>query len=110
MANVVMRTSADANVSASKSSPLTPARLFSVPLPELLAESNAEIVDSSITDAEFFGAAVQRRGEPIRLLLPTGRSARERDTMIRMLVGRLVGADLKTLPASLEARTFGGAL
>ncbi|MFJ6348637.1 hypothetical protein ACIQKB_04070 [Streptomyces sp. NPDC092046] len=90
--------------------PLTPARLLSAPLPVLLAEANAEIVDSSIRDTEFFGAAVQRRGEPIRLLLPTGRSARERDTMVRMLVGRLVGAELKPLPASLEARTYGGAL
>lgn len=88
---------------------LTVDRLLSAPLPELLAESGAEIVDSSIRDAEFFGAAVQSRNGRISLHLPTGRSDRERDTMVRALVGRLVGADLKPLPVSLEVRTYGGA-
>lgn len=91
------------------SNALTVDRLLSAPLPELLAETNAEIVDSSIRDAGFYGAAVQARNGRISLHLPTGRSDRERDTMIRALVGRLVGSDLKPLPASLEVRTYGGA-
>ena len=70
---------------------LTPARLLSAPLPELLAATNAEIVESSIKDDEFFGAAIQRRGEPIRLFLPSGRDAAERDRMARLLVGQLLG-------------------
>ncbi|MFD3532065.1 hypothetical protein [Streptomyces sp. NPDC058664] len=88
--------------------PLTVDRLLSAPLPELLAESGAEIIDSSIRDAGFFGAAVQNRDGRISLHLPAGRSDRERDTMARALVGRLFGTDLKPLPASLEVRTYGG--
>ena len=105
-----MSTTVPSGTCEDRTTPLTIARLLSAPLPELLAEAGAEIVDSSIRDTEFYGAAVQRRGEPIRLLLPTGRTARERDTMARVLVGKLLGTDLKPLPASLEARTYGGAL
>lgn len=112
MTHLVMRTNGDTNVSdhgpAAPSAPSS-SRLITAPLPELLAEANAEIIDSSICDANFFGAAVQNRNGRISLHLPTGRSDRERDTMVRALVGRLVGADLKPLPASLEVRTYGGA-
>ncbi|GGU91142.1 hypothetical protein GCM10010275_30290 [Streptomyces litmocidini] len=76
----------------SPAAPLTVDRLLSAPLPELLASSNAQIVDSSITDAGFYGAAVQRRDGGISLHLPKGRSAAERDVMVRSLVGRLISA------------------
>ncbi|MFC8009127.1 hypothetical protein [Streptomyces cinereoruber] len=76
----------------SPATPLTVDRLLSAPLPELLASSNAEIVDSSIQDAGFYGAAVHRRDGGISLHLPKGRSAAERDVMVRQLVGRLVSA------------------
>ncbi|MEV4424032.1 hypothetical protein AB0K23_01385 [Streptomyces sp. NPDC049602] len=72
--------------------PLTVDRLLSAPLSELLAKSDAEIVDSSITDAEFYGAAVQHRSGRIHLHLPADRSAQERDLMARTLVGRLLVA------------------
>jgi hypothetical protein len=98
MTHVVMRTNTDANASVIKSSPLTIGRLLSAPLPELLETSGAEIIDSSITDAHFYGAAVQHRNGRIHLHLPTNRSARERDLMARTLVGRLF------------AENYGGAL
>lgn len=71
---------------------LTIGRLLSAPLPELLETSGAEIIDSSITDAGFYGAAVQHRSGRIHLHLPTNRSAKERDLMVRTLVGRLIAA------------------
>ena len=72
--------------------PLTIGRLLSAPLPELLATSGAEVIDSSITDAEFYGAAVQHRSGGIRLHLPANRTAEERDLMVRTLVGRVLAA------------------
>ncbi|MEU2075451.1 hypothetical protein [Streptomyces sp. NPDC013489] len=74
------------------SSTLTIGRLLDAPLPELLATSGAEIIDSSITDAEFYGAAIQHRSGRIHLHLPADRSAQERDLMVRTLVGRLLVA------------------
>ncbi|MFD0074293.1 hypothetical protein ACFVIY_17850 [Streptomyces sp. NPDC127166] len=109
MTHVVMRNNADANVAASKSSPLTVDRLLSAPLPELLAEVNAEIVDTPITDPKFFGQVVKPRIGTAKLCMPAGRSATERDTVIRILVGKLVGAPMRPVPPSLDVRTYGGA-
>ena len=89
------------------SNDLTVDRLFSAPLPELLAETDAVIVESSITDDEFFGAVTALPGGRIQLYMPAGRDAVERDHMVRVLVGRLVGASLAPLPATLK--TLGGA-
>lgn len=86
------------------------ARLVTAPLPELLAEANATIFDTSVTDATFLGEVVRPHTGPAIVCLPKGRPARERETMARILVGKLFGTDMKPLPASLEARTYGGAL
>ncbi|MGA5869281.1 hypothetical protein [Streptomyces cinereoruber] len=72
--------------------PLTVDRLLSAPLPELLASSNAEIVDSPIVHPSFYGLALQDRDGGISLHLPANRSAAERDVMARQLVGRLLSA------------------
>ncbi|MER7517810.1 hypothetical protein [Streptomyces sp. NPDC126499] len=90
--------------------PLTPARLFSAPLSELLAETNAEIIDAPTEYEHFEGVALRQSAGPIQVVLPKKQSARERDTMARYLVGRLLGTPMLPLPASLEARSFGGAL
>lgn len=72
--------------------------LMDAPLAELLAECRAEIVDSSITDAGFFGAFVERRDGSRILSMPTGRSAFERDTAARMLLAEGLGLDAPPLP------------
>ncbi|PVC73492.1 hypothetical protein [Streptomyces sp. CS081A] len=87
-----MSTTVSTRPGEDRPTPLTVDRLLSAPLPELLASSGAEIIDSSIQDAGFYGAAVQRRDGGISLHLPTGRSAAERDIMARQLVGRLIVA------------------
>ncbi|MEE1813525.1 hypothetical protein PUR59_00470 [Streptomyces sp. SP18ES09] len=88
------------------SNTLTVDRLLSAPLPELLAEVGAELVDAPATD-ETFGRIEGRIGAA-RLTMPTGRSAFERDTIVRILVGKLAGAPMRPVPPSLDVRTFGG--
>jgi hypothetical protein len=87
--------------------PLTVDRLLSAPLPELLAEVGAEIVDAPASDDTTLGRLEGRLGAA-RLTMPAGRSAFERDTVARILVGKLLGAPMRPVPASLDVRTFGG--
>lgn len=87
--------------------PLTVDRLLSAPLPELLAEVGAEIVETPTVDETMLGKIEGRLGAA-RLRMPAGRSAFERDTVVRILVGKLVGAPMRPVPASLDVRTYGG--
>ncbi|MER7623917.1 hypothetical protein [Streptomyces sp. NPDC126503] len=84
------------------------ARLLSAPLPELLAEANAEIMDAPSELEAFEGVALRSPKGSIQVVLPKARSARFRDTMARRLVGQLLGADLLPMSA-LDVHTFGGA-
>ncbi|MEV5944599.1 hypothetical protein [Streptomyces sp. NPDC051994] len=74
-----------------------------LPLPQLLAELDAEIYDSSITDETFFGAAIQRKDGHIALAMPPGREEFERDTVARMLLGKVLHVELAPLPDWLSA-------
>lgn len=82
--------------------PLSTDRLLDAPLPQLLAELDVQLVDSSITDPEFFGALVQRRDGTLILSMPSGRSTMERDTAARMLLAEGFGLDGPPVPAPLE--------
>ncbi|GHF76932.1 hypothetical protein ACFFSH_39900 [Streptomyces filamentosus] len=88
---------------------LTPARLLSTPLADLLAEVDAEVTEapSEYGDA-FEGVFIKPYIGPIQIVLPKARNAAHRDVMARVLVGRLLGTDLAPLPSSLESRSFGG--
>ena len=88
---------------------LTVDRLLSTPLADLLAEVNAEIVDTDVSDPKFLGQVVKPRSGATLLAMPTGRSAFERDTVARILVAKLYGAPMRPVPSSLDVRTFGGA-
>lgn len=76
--------------------------LLTAPLPQLLAELDVELVDSSITDATFFGAFVEAPDGSRVLSMPTGRSTWERDTAARMLLAEGLGLDAPPVPAPLE--------
>ncbi|MFJ5644084.1 hypothetical protein [Streptomyces sp. NPDC093223] len=78
---------------------LSPAQVLDAPLGDLLTTVGVEIVDSSITDAEFLGAVVQRKSGEIYLTMPTGRSELEHDTMARYLLAQVFDVDLPKLPA-----------
>jgi hypothetical protein len=77
---------------------LSPDRLLDAPLPELLAELAVEIVDSTITDAGFFGAVVQRKSGELYLSMPSGRSKLEHDTIARYLIAQVFDVGLPQLP------------
>lgn len=96
-----MSTLAPEHITAPASS-VTPARLLGTPLPQLLAELDVELVDSSITDRGFLGAVVQRRDGRLILAMPVGRSDFERDTAARMLLGEALGVDCAPIPEPLQ--------
>lgn len=73
--------------------------LLESPLPQLLADFGVDLVDSSITDATFFGAYVELRDGSRLLSMPVGRSAFERDTAARMLLAEGLGLDAPPVPA-----------
>ena len=79
-----------------------PADILDSPLPQLLVEHRVELVDSSITDATFFGALVERRDGTRVLSMPPGRSDFERDTAARMLLAEGLGLVAPPVPAPLE--------
>lgn len=72
--------------------------LLDAPLPQLLAAHRVELVESSITDATFFGAYVERRDGTRILSMPTGRREFERDTTARMLLAEGLGLNAPPLP------------
>lgn len=80
----------------------TVAHLHSAPLPQVLAELGAELIESSITDPKFFGAVTQHRDGRLFLSLPQGRDAAERDVVARALLGDVLGLPLSPLPRSLS--------
>ena len=79
-----------------------PIDLLDTPLPDLLNAFDIALVDSSITDAGFFGALVERRDGSRILSMPTGRSAFERDTAARMLLAEGLGLDAPPVPEQFE--------
>lgn len=80
----------------------TVARLLDAPLPQLLAELDILLVDSSITDPGFIGAVVQRRDGSLVLSMPPGRPRLERDTVARAMLGQAIGVPLGRLPEMYE--------
>jgi hypothetical protein len=78
---------------------ISPTHLLDAPLPQLLAEADVLLVDSSITDAGFYGAVVQRKSGEIVLSMPAGRSELEHDTVARYLLAQVFDVDLPQLPA-----------
>lgn len=76
--------------------------LLATPLPKLLTELNIELFESSITDAGFLGALVERRDGSRILSMPAGRSPFERDTAARMLLAEGLGLEATPVSAPLE--------
>ena len=66
-------------------------RLLDAPLDELLEEYGVQLVDSSITDAGFYGVFIAHTDGSRVLSMPPGRSAFERDTAARWLLADALG-------------------
>lgn len=71
---------------------------MSAPLSQLLAELNAELIESSVTDPEFKGSAVVRKSRGVLLAMPPEQSVLERDMIARALLGHAFGVPVSPLP------------
>lgn len=78
---------------------ITAAHLLDAPLPQLLDALDVELHDSSVSDAGFFGAVVERRDGQLILAMPVGRAVFERDTVARYLLAQAFDVDMPALPA-----------
>ncbi|MEW2083500.1 hypothetical protein [Streptomyces sp. NPDC005283] len=77
-------------------------RLLDAPLPELIAETDVEVIESSITDEKFFGVVVARKGKRTLVMMRAGLSDIENDVITRYLIGQSLHMDLTPLPAPFE--------
>ncbi|WP_353945780.1 hypothetical protein ABII15_32120 [Streptomyces sp. HUAS MG91] len=71
--------------------------LLTTPVPQLLADLDVELVETRITDREFFGYVLSEGGRLI-LALPASRDERERDTITRHLLGKAFRVPMPPLP------------
>lgn len=81
---------------------LTIARLLDAPINELIAETDVELIKSSITDVNFFGAVVARKGKRTVVMMRAGLTDFEHDVIVRYLIGQSLHMDLTPLPAPFE--------
>lgn len=75
--------------------------LMDAPLPVLMNELGVTLFDSSITDAEFFGAVVERKTGELILTMPSGRSELEHDTVARYLLAQALGVPVPPMSAPI---------
>jgi hypothetical protein len=75
--------------------------LMDAPLPVLINELGVTLIDSNITDAEFFGAVVQRKTGELVLSMPRDRSELEHDTVARYLLAQVLGVKVPEMPAPI---------
>lgn len=80
--------------------------LMDTPLPVLMNELGVTLLDSPITDADFFGAVVERKTGELLLTMPAGRSELEHDTVARYLLAQALGVDVPPMPAPLTTTRF----
>ncbi|MFD5111475.1 hypothetical protein ACFWNG_04020 [Streptomyces sp. NPDC058391] len=66
-------------------------QILDLPLPQLLAEADAEVVDAPFTDPTFYGCMAIRGDGGLRLYMPTGRSTFEHDFTARILIAQALG-------------------
>lgn len=73
--------------------------IIDTPLPQLLTEHNARIVEiTSIDDLRFFGQLVHKRDGQVILAMPAGRDDTERDCAARILLAHMNGLPLDGFP------------
>lgn len=76
---------------STRGSEITTDRLLSAPLPVLLAEARAEIVEAPRHYPNFDGMVLGLHSGTSQLVLPKGRTVREREALARELVSKLLG-------------------
>lgn len=81
--------------------------LMDTPLPVLINELGVTLIDSSITDREFFGAVVQRKTGELLLTMPRDRSELEHDTVARYLLAQALGVKVPEMPEPIVTTRMG---
>ncbi|MGW0933627.1 hypothetical protein [Streptomyces sp. NPDC002666] len=80
---------------------ITVDQLFQSPVAQLVHEMDIRVIESSITDATFYGGAHIGNGRTT-LLLPPGRSELERDYVTRYLIAESLNLDISPLPKPFD--------
>ncbi|WP_405524629.1 hypothetical protein OG426_16190 [Streptomyces canus] len=82
--------------------------LMDAPLPVLINELGVTLIDSEITDREFFGAVVQRKTGELLLTMPRNRSELEHDTVARYLLAQAFGVPVPEMSAPIKTTRVEG--
>ncbi|MFI6105805.1 hypothetical protein [Streptomyces sp. NPDC051310] len=80
--------------------------VIAAPLPQLLVEQNATLVDiTSVTQSWFYGQLIEKRSGALILAMPAGQDPVERDAVARLLIAHFHGLAEDAFPASMTATT-----
>lgn len=82
--------------------PPSATRLLSAPLPDVLAEVGAVLVEVDLADERFLGAAYDAPGRLVLAISPAC-DDEVRDVVARVLIGRMLGVPLPDLPDVVRA-------
>jgi len=77
---------------------VTVGQIMNLPLDQVLTGLDIRVIESSITDAHFSGAAHIGNGQKITLVMPPGRDEFETDCIVRYLTAQSLGLDVTPLP------------
>ncbi|WP_432008888.1 hypothetical protein [Streptomyces bacillaris] len=80
---------------------VTVGQIMNLPLDQVLTALDIEVIESSITDANFYGGVHIGNGGKITILTSPGRDPRVTDTLVRYLTAKTFNLDVADLPAPL---------
>ncbi|MEQ4610288.1 hypothetical protein ABMX48_29320 [Streptomyces cavourensis] len=80
---------------------VTVGQIMNLPLAQVLTALDIQVIESSITDANFYGGVHIGNGGKITILTSPGRDPRITDTLVRYLTAKTFNLDVADLPAPL---------
>ncbi|UQA34785.1 hypothetical protein [Streptomyces sp. HNA39] len=78
---------------------VTVGQIMNLPLDQVLTGLDIRVIESSITDANFYGGVHIGNGGKITILTSPGRDPRITDTLVRYLTAKTFNLDVADLPA-----------
>ncbi|MEU3318886.1 hypothetical protein [Streptomyces sp. NPDC006785] len=78
---------------------VTVGQIMNLPLDQVLTALDIRVIESSITDANFYGGVHIGNGGKITILTSPGRDPRITDTLVRYLTAKTFNLDVADLPA-----------
>lgn len=80
---------------------VTVGQIMNLPLDQVLTGLDIRVIESSITDSNFYGGVHIGNGGKITILTSPGRGPRITDTLVRYLTAKTFDLDVADLPAPL---------